>query len=80
MDNNRKYSNIGYPNYPMMNGGVFSASYANTPAYTDTPGNVTTSELISILPHILHNIFRNIMARMQHSSFKTFLYYLTRSI
>ncbi|RGB21643.1 hypothetical protein C1646_777596 [Rhizophagus diaphanus] len=47
MDNNR---NIGYPNYPMMNGGVFSASYANTPAYTDTPGNFTTSESSQILP------------------------------
>ncbi|PKY55672.1 hypothetical protein RhiirA4_475293 [Rhizophagus irregularis] len=58
--NKNENSNINYHNantpcdynngYPMMNGGVFSASYADTPAYTDTPGNVTTSELSQSYP------------------------------
>ncbi|CAB4482831.1 hypothetical protein RhiirA5_465860 [Rhizophagus irregularis] len=52
-DTRSENSNINYHNantpdynngYPMMNGGVFPASYTNTPVYTDTPGNSDLSQ------------------------------------
>ncbi|PKY42364.1 hypothetical protein RhiirA4_456150 [Rhizophagus irregularis] len=42
----RDYNN----GYPVMNDGVFPASYTNTPAYTDTPGNVIISDLSQSYP------------------------------
>ncbi|CAB4419385.1 unnamed protein product [Rhizophagus irregularis] len=77
------YHNVNTPRdynngYPVMNDGVFPASYTNTPytntpAYINTPGNVINSDLSQSYPPVYND-------QNATQFFQTILHYLTHSI